>query len=88
MESGANVRVISAESNPLAGNVLVDLFQYRGLIKNIVVRDLRLKYRDAFLGLVWAVVLPWFTSIVYYVACNSILGVSFKLYCLPCCARP
>ena len=80
MESGVNVRVISAESNPLEGNVLVDLFRYRGLIKNIVMRDLRLKYRDAFLGFVWSLVLPLFTILVYYVAFNIILGVGFPNY--------
>ena len=80
MESTVNMRVISADSNPLEGNLLVDLFRYRALIKNIVVRDLRLKYRDAFLGFVWSLVLPLFTILVYYFAFDIILGVGFPNY--------
>ena len=80
MESSVNVRVISADSNPLEGNLLLDLFRYRALIKNMVIRDLRLKYRDAFLGFIWSLVLPLFTILVYYVAFDIILGVGFPNY--------
>jgi len=80
MESGVNMRVISADSSPLGENVLVDIFRYRAFIKNMVMRDLRLKYRDAFLGFVWSLVLPLFTIFVYYVAFDIILGVGFPNY--------
>lgn len=80
MESNVTMRVISADSNPLEGNVLVDLFRYRALIKNMVIRDLRLKYRDAFLGFVWSLVLPLFSILVYYFAFDIILGVGFPNY--------
>ena len=80
MESNVNIRVISADSSPLGENVLVDIFRYRALIKNMVMRDLRLKYRDAFLGFVWSLVLPLFTILVYYVAFDIILGVGFPNY--------
>jgi len=80
MESSVNMRIISADSNPLEGNLLLDLFRYRALIKNMVIRDLRLKYRDAFLGFIWSLVLPLFTILVYYVAFDIILGVGFPNY--------
>ena len=80
MESSVKMRVISADSSPLGENVLVDIFRYRALIKNMVMRDLRLKYRDAFLGFVWSLVLPLFTILVYYIAFDIILGVGFPNY--------
>ena len=80
MESNVNIRVISADSSPLGENVLVDIFRYRALIKNMVMRDLRLKYRDAFLGFVWSLMLPLFTILVYYFAFDIILRIGFPNY--------
>jgi len=80
MESNAKMRVISADSSPLGENVLVDIFRYRALIKNMVMRDLRLKYRDAFLGFVWSLMLPLFTILVYYFAFDIILRIGFPNY--------
>jgi ABC-2 type transport system permease protein len=77
MEGNMKVRVISADSRPVEGNVFVDIFRYRALIKNLVMRDLRLKYRDALLGFVWSLVLPLFTILVYYVAFDIILNIGF-----------
>lgn len=62
------MRVISAQSVPFQENILVGLLRYRALIRNLVMRDLRLKYRDAVLGFIWSLVLPLFTILVYYVA--------------------
>jgi ABC-2 type transport system permease protein len=80
MESNVKMRVISADSSPLGENVLVDIFRYRALIKNMVMRDLRLKYRDAFLGFVWSLMLPLFTILVYYFAFDIILRIGFSNY--------
>jgi ABC-type polysaccharide/polyol phosphate export permease len=80
VESDVKIRVISADSGPLEGNILIDLFRYRALIKNLVVKDLRLKYRDAFLGFMWSLALPLFTILVYYFAFDVILRIGFPNY--------
>lgn len=80
MGSNITVRIISAESGPFNGNVLVDIVRYRALIKNLVVKDLRLKYRDAVLGFVWSLVLPLFTIVVYYFAFDVVLKMGFPNY--------
>ena len=80
MESNVKVRVISADSSPLEGNVLRDIIRYRTLIKNLVMKDLRLKYRDAFLGFMWSLVPPLFTILVYYFAFDVILKMGFPNY--------
>lgn len=74
------MRVISAQSVPFHGNILVGLLRYRALIRNLVVKDLRLKYRDAVLGFIWSLVLPLFTTLVYYLAFGLILKLDFPNY--------
>ena len=44
---------------------MVSLFSYRGLIKNLVLKDLKLKYRDSVLGFVWSLANPLLLIIVY-----------------------
>lgn len=42
------------------------LYQYRDLIKQLVVKDIKLKYRRSFLGYVWSVLNPLLVMIVMY----------------------
>jgi ABC-2 type transport system permease protein len=75
VESGVKMRVISADASALNLNLWGEIVRYRALLANLVVRDLRLKYRDAFLGFLWSLVLPLFTMLVYYVAFDLILHI-------------
>ena len=41
------------------------LFQYRELIRNLVIKDLKLKYRDSVLGFLWSLANPLLLILVY-----------------------
>ena len=38
---------------------LAELFRYRELIRNLVVRDLKVRYRNSVLGFLWSLLNPW-----------------------------
>jgi ABC-2 type transport system permease protein len=54
-------------------DTLTALVRYRELIKNLVLRDLKLKYRGSLLGFVWSLVNPLMMIGVYTVAFTYIL---------------
>ena len=57
-------------------------FQYRELIRNLVLRDLRLKYRGSVLGFLWSLVNPLVTVAIYTFAFGFILRVPTPHYVL------
>lgn len=83
---------VSAGPEPVASPRLVDAIQapglvewlgFRELLRNLVLRDLRLKYRGSVLGFLWSMVNPLVTIGIYAVAFGYILRVptqSFVLY--------
>ena len=65
----------SRELSALAG-----LFRYRVLVQNLVLKDLKLKYRDSFLGVLWSLLNPLLTLAVYTFAFHTILRVQMQGY--------
>jgi ABC-2 type transport system permease protein len=57
---------------------LASLYHYRTLIKNLVFKDLKLKYRGSVFGFLWSLVNPLLMIIVYTVAFTFILGIRSK----------
>lgn len=49
---------------------LRELYQYRGLIRNLVVRDLKVRYRNSVLGIVWSWVNPLLMMLVFTAVFN------------------
>jgi len=49
------------------GARLVELFQYRELLYNLVVRDLKVRYKNSVLGVAWSVLNPLFMMLVFTV---------------------
>jgi homopolymeric O-antigen transport system permease protein len=49
------------------------LFRYRELIRNLVVKDLKIKYRDSTIGLLWSLVNPLLLILVYSFVFSHIL---------------
>src|ERR671933_793877 len=43
----------------------VELFHYRELLRNLVARDLKLRYRDSIFGFLWSLLNPLLTMIVF-----------------------
>jgi lipopolysaccharide transport system permease protein len=55
------------------GRTLVAMFSYRELLKNLLLKDLKLKYRGSALGFVWSLFNPLLMIVVYTVAFTYIL---------------
>jgi ABC-2 type transport system permease protein len=73
-----------AAAAPL-GLGLLRLLKYRELLRNLVLKDLKLKYRGSVLGFAWSLANPLVMLLVYWLAFTYILGVrrqSFVLFLL------
>ena len=62
------------------GVVLVSLYRYRGLIKTLVLKDLKLKYRGSVFGFLWSLANPLLMIVVYTLAFNFILGIRSEMF--------
>src|SRR5450759_4474287 len=58
-----------------AGLDLRELWKYRELLYYLTWRDILLRYKQAVLGVAWAVLQPLLTMVVFTVVFNRILGV-------------
>ncbi len=59
---------------------VIQLLRYRTLVRNLVFKDLQLKYRDSVLGVVWSLLNPLLLLVVYTVAFKFILRVQTENY--------
>ena len=64
-----------AAVRPSLGRTLRGLLQYGHLLRNLVVKDLKLKYRGSVLGFVWSLANPLLMIAVYTVAFTYILRI-------------
>ena len=60
--------VARSSETPSIRRTLAGLHRYRALIRNLVIKDLKLKYRGSVLGFVWSLVNPLVMIAVYTVA--------------------
>lgn len=56
------------------------LFKYQDLIKELVMRDLKLKYRRSILGYMWSILNPLMIMIVLSVVFSTMLGKKIENY--------
>ena len=63
----------------MTGGLLL-AFQYRDLLRNLVIKDLTLKYRGSVLGFVWSLLNPLVMIVVYTIAFTYILRVRTDRY--------
>jgi lipopolysaccharide transport system permease protein len=75
---GAEVMIDRAEQRDSFLQTVAALFQYRQLLKNLVLKDLKLKYRGSVLGFVWSLLNPLLLIGVYTVAFKYILQTSVE----------
>jgi ABC-2 type transport system permease protein len=64
-------------------SVVWSLYGYRELLKNLVMKDLKLKYRGSVFGFLWSLVNPLLMTVVYTIAFTFILRVrteGFQFY--------
>lgn len=67
------------------GRTLVSLFRYKMLVRHLVAKDLKLKYRGSILGFFWSLLNPLIMIAVYAVAFKYIVGIqtpNFVFYLL------
>jgi ABC-type polysaccharide/polyol phosphate export permease len=64
----------------MLGAVIAELYRYRALVLNLVLKDLRLKYRDSLLGVVWSLLNPLLLLLVYTLAFRIVLRVPVENY--------
>jgi hypothetical protein len=56
-------------------SVLMALYRYRGLLRALVLKDLKLKYRGSMFGFLWSLANPLRMIVVYTIAFTFILGI-------------
>jgi len=59
---------------------LRELLRYRALVRNLVLKDLKLKYRDSVLGFLWSLLNPLLMLSVYTLAFEYVLRVQMEDY--------
>jgi lipopolysaccharide transport system permease protein len=59
---------------------VVEFLRYRTLVKNLVFKDLKLKYRDSVLGVVWSLLNPLLLLLVYTLAFKLVLRIETENY--------
>ena len=74
VRSDATVTIIRPPRGWLALN-LRDLWQYRELVYFLTWRDIKVRYKQAVLGVGWAIIQPLLTMVVFTVIFNRFLGV-------------
>ena len=66
------------------GNIGSYLFKYlkenKNMISNFIRRDVRIRYRNSFLGYIWTVLQPLLLAGVYYFVFTIIAGQTEELY--------
>jgi ABC-type polysaccharide/polyol phosphate export permease len=67
----------AAETTTLRA-IVTSLYSYRELLKNLVLKDLKLKYRGSVFGFLWSLVNPLLMIIVYTIAFTFILRIRSK----------
>jgi ABC-2 type transport system permease protein len=76
--SHAPVRVMSARVK--LGTRLVNLRSRRELLRNLVISDIRIKYKGSALGLLWSMLNPAFTLGIYYLVFSVVLKNGYPNY--------
>ena len=60
--------------------MLNDLWRYRDLVRYLVGRDLKVRYRRSFIGFLWTMLQPLLTMLVLYIVFSSLFRFSIASY--------
>ena len=55
-----------------------EIIRYRDLLRNLVARDIKVRYRRSFLGFVWVMLNPLLMMLILYVVFSELFKVSTK----------
>ena len=56
-------------------NSLREIIEYRELVKNMVSRDLKIKYKGSVLGFLWSLITPLLQMLIYTVVFSVIIRI-------------
>lgn len=74
---------LSADTVSLASGVrpkIRDLWRYRELLRSLVVRDIMVKYKRSFLGLLWTLMNPIFTVMILITVFSYVIRIKIDNY--------
>lgn len=57
-----------------------EILRYRELLRNLIAKELKLKYRGSIIGILWSLVSPLLTIIVYSIAFRYIIRIPLDNY--------
>ncbi len=57
---------------------MIELFKYRELIKNLVIKDLKLMYKNSSLGFFWSLLNPLLRTFVFYFVFTKIFHIGIE----------
>ncbi len=60
-------------------NLITTVTTYRELLANLVMRDLKSRYRGSFLGLLWTVLTPLFMALIYIFFLRLLMGRGVRI---------
>lgn len=63
-------------------NFFKELYQYRELLKNNIKKEIRGKYKGAWLGIIWSFLNPLFMLVIYSVVFSQIMRVNIPNYAM------
>jgi ABC-type polysaccharide/polyol phosphate export permease len=81
--SGGDTPVYLYNADHRGGNwrlKLRELRQYRYLLRNLVVRDLKARYKNSVLGILWSILNPLFLMVVFTVLFNVLANNQIRQY--------
>jgi len=59
---------------------MLELFRYGELLKNLVIKDLKLTYKNSFLGFFWSLLSPLLRTLIFYVVFTKIFRIGIEHY--------
>lgn len=59
---------------------IAEVYQYRELVRNLVVRDLKVRYKNSVLGFLWSLVNPLLMMIVFTVVFQILLPQDIRIF--------
>ena len=60
---------------------MVGIYNYRHLLKQLIIKDIKLKYRRSFLGYIWSVLNPMLIMLVMYIVFSQMFKVEIENFC-------
>src|SRR3954468_13064896 len=77
---GSTAELVDRADEMTLGVVVVSLYRYRSLLKALVLKDLKLKYRGSVFGFLWSLANPLLMIVVYTLAFTFILGIRTEMF--------